>query len=191
MRGIVTRAPGQTGRRSLSGIGQRCGVVFVAAAALLICVFTPASSRAGPPPGGADAATTPAPNTVAPGATGAAAPGQAGGAGLVISGLDERTGSVRLLVNKSTTLVTGRPYKRLSVGQPDIAEVNGIGPTRILVTGKKAGATQIIVWDEEDNSQQIDVLVQANLLALRGLYERLLPGSQIDVIDNEDTIALT
>jgi pilus assembly protein CpaC len=35
------------------------------------------------------------------------------------------------------------------------------------------------------------VLVQANLLALRSLYERLLPGSQIDVIDNDGTIALT
>ena len=37
----------------------------------------------------------------------------------------------------------------------------------------------------------IDVLVQANLLALRQLYDRLMPGSRIDVVDNEGTIALT
>jgi pilus assembly protein CpaC len=127
---------------------------------------------------------------VSPGAAVPTTPAPGGAAGLVVSGLDER-GTVRLLVNKSTTLVTARPYKRVSVAQPDIADVNGIGPTRILITAKKAGATQIIVWDEDDNSQQIDVLVQANLLALRQLYERLLPGSQIDVIDNDGTIALT
>jgi pilus assembly protein CpaC len=115
----------------------------------------------------------------------------AGRAVLITGGVDEKTGNIRLLVNKSVTITTSRPYKRISVGQPDIAEVNGIGPTRILVTGKKAGATQIIVWDEDDNSQTVDVLVQANLLALRSLYERLLPGSNIDVVDNEGMIALT
>src|SRR5687767_14903229 len=137
MRGIVTRALGQTGRRDLWGIGPCCGCVV--AAALMVLAFAPASARAGappavPPPGGADTTAAPAPRTAAPGAAGATAPAQPGGVGgaaLVISGLDERTGSVRLLVNKSTTLVTARPYKRLSVGQPDIAEVNGIGPTRI------------------------------------------------------------
>src|SRR5438067_1547601 len=107
---------------------------------------------------------------------------------LIVGGIDEKAGNIRLLVNKSVTIVTSRPYKRISVGQPDIAEVNGIGPTRILVTGKKAGATQIIVWDEDDNSQTVDVLVQANLLALRSLYERLMPDARIDVIDNEGVI---
>jgi pilus assembly protein CpaC len=151
----------------------------------------PAAGGTAVQPGQPAQPTTPAPNVVAPGAAPATAPPETGAASLVVSGLDERTGSVRLLVNKSTTLVTARPYKRVNVAQPDIADANPIGTTRILVTGKKAGATQIIIWDEDDNSQQIDVLVQANLLQLRSLYERLLPGSTIDVIDNDGTIALT
>jgi pilus assembly protein CpaC len=110
---------------------------------------------------------------------------------LVVTGVDEKTGSLRLLVNKSAALTTNRPYKRVSINQPDIAEANLIGPTKILIDGKKAGATQLIIWDEDDNSQTIDVLVQANLLQLRDLYSRLLPNSKIDVIDNEGTIALT
>ena len=198
MRGIVKCAtPILVGVRGLSfsafsalAAQNRAGKLCVAllSACVLGQVAVAAVPPTPPPPAESDAAPTTAP--AAPGTT-AATPGQPAGAALVTGGLDERTGSVRLLVNKSTTLVTSRPYKRISVGQPDIAEVNGIGPTRILVTGKKAGATQIIVWDEEDNSQQIDVLVQANLLQLRSLYERLLPGSQIDVIDNDGTIALT
>src|SRR5881394_3929865 len=57
---------------------------------------------------------------------GAAAP-----SGPLVSGGLEQNGNLRLMVNKSVTLTTSRPYKRLSVGQPDIADVNGIGPTRI------------------------------------------------------------
>jgi pilus assembly protein CpaC len=109
---------------------------------------------------------------------------------LVTTGL-ETNGNLRLMVNKSVTLTTSRPYKRVSVGQPDIADVSTIGPTRILVNGKKAGSTQVIVWDEQDNSQMIDVLVQANMSALRELYARLLPSSKIDIVDNDGTVALT
>ena len=113
------------------------------------------------------------------------------GAPLVISGIDEQTGNIRLLVNKSVTVTTSRPYKRISVAQPDVADVNGISPTRILVRGVKAGSTQVIIWDEDDNSQSIDVLVQANLLQLRELYGRLMPQANIDIVDNDGVIALT
>lgn len=136
------------------------------------------TARAAAPPASA-AAPTPAANT-----SGNKGP-------LVTGGIDEKSGSLRLLVNKSATITTSRPYKRVSINQPDIAEANLIGPMRILIDGKKAGATQLIIWDEDDNSQTIDVLVQANLLQLRDLYSRLLPTSKIDVIDNEGTIALT
>jgi pilus assembly protein CpaC len=199
MRGHLKMASALSGNSRRRGLGVKLiGAALTAslsAAASVALAQAPATGPAVPPP--APTAPTPAPApapapSVQPaGNPNVVQPGVPAGQALVTGGLDERTGSVRLLVNKSTTLITSRPYKRISVGQPDIAEVNGIGPTRILVTGKKAGATQIIVWDEDDNSQQIDVLVQANLLALRSLYERLLPGSQIDVIDNDGTIALT
>ena len=152
---------------------RRRGIVGVAVviAALMLCVSARAAEAPETPPPPA-AATTP-------------------GKPFVISGVDEKTNTVRLLVNKSATIETSRPYKRLSNGQPDIAEANPIAPTRILITGKKAGATQIIIWDQNDVSQTVDVLVQANLLALRQLYDRLMPNSKIDVVDNEGTIALT
>ena len=42
----------------------------------------------------------------------------------------------------------------------DIAEVTMVGPTTILVTAKKPGNTQVIVWNEKDQSQAIDVSVK-------------------------------
>src|SRR5688500_12272285 len=167
MRGFVKMA--SASRRmgaARRGLWANCVTATAATAALLAGVMLVGAStaRAGEPPAPAPAPAVPPPAPTAPSPAPAPAPAPAqpritaadpgvpAGQALVTGGLDERTGSVRLLVNKSTTLITSRPYKRMSVGNQDIAEVNGIGPTRILVTGKKAGATQIIVWDEDDNS---------------------------------------
>src|SRR4051812_41796655 len=48
-------------------------------------------------------------------------------------------GKVKLTVNKTIVLTTTQPYKQVSVGQPDIADVNMISPNNILVTAKKSG----------------------------------------------------
>src|SRR5687768_4281495 len=56
--------------------------------------------------------------------------------------------AVTLFPNRSAVLSTNRPYKRVSIAQPEVADVNPVGPTNLLVTAKKAGATQLIVWDE-------------------------------------------
>jgi pilus assembly protein CpaC len=109
---------------------------------------------------------------------------------IVVGGLGE-SGDIKLLVNKSVVLTTSRPYKRLSVGQPDIFEANAIGQNKILVTAKKPGSTQLILWDDQDNSQMVDVLVQSDLRALREMYPVLFPSAKIDVMNNEGTIALT
>ena len=110
---------------------------------------------------------------------------------LVVSGVDPQTGNIRMLVNKNVTITTSRPYKRISVAQPDIADVTSISPTRLLVRGIKGGATQLIIWDENEQSQQIDVLVQANLLQLRELYARLMPQANIDIVDTDNIVVLT
>src|SRR6187401_1636314 len=43
-------------------------------------------------------------------------------------------GKITIKVNNTTVVKTARPYKRVSVGQPDVADFNAIAPTSILVT---------------------------------------------------------
>src|SRR5436853_1392573 len=90
--------------------------------------------------------------------TNPSAPG-AGGSPLIASGVGE-DGTVRLGVNKSAVIVLNRPQKRISIGEPSVVDVNGVTPTRLLLTARKPGSTQVIVWDDQDRSQSIDVLVQ-------------------------------
>src|SRR6266545_1769293 len=46
-------------------------------------------------------------------------------------------GKVHLMSNKTTVITTAQPYKSVSIGQPEIADVTPVSPTNILVTAKK------------------------------------------------------
>src|SRR3954464_11402392 len=98
---------------------------------------------------------------------------------LITDGLED--GKVALVMNKSTVLATRTAYKRVSVGAPDVADVNPIGPNNILVTAKKPGTTQLIVWDDADRSQVVDLAVQVDLAALQEQFKQQFPSSKIDV----------
>jgi pilus assembly protein CpaC len=108
---------------------------------------------------------------------------------IVADGLSS-DGQLHMAVNKTAVITTKVPYKRVSVGQPDIADVNPIGPGNILVTAKKVGSTQIIIWDDSDHSQVIDVSVDFDLQSLSDQMKSMFPGSKIEVISLNGAIAL-
>jgi pilus assembly protein CpaC len=99
---------------------------------------------------------------------------------LVVEGLDGE-GHLTLLVNRSVTLATVRPYKIVNVAQPELLTVNTIAAQSLLVTAKKPGTTQVVLWDENENSQVIDVTIHADLSALQDLLKKQLPGAAIEV----------
>ena len=100
---------------------------------------------------------------------------------LIESGVDAATGKLEMTVNKTAVLTTKERYKRFSVGQPDIADVTAVGPTTLLVTGKKQGTTQIIIWNEQEQSQVVDVAVNLDAQALRDEIKRQFPDANITV----------
>jgi pilus assembly protein CpaC len=108
---------------------------------------------------------------------------------LVTEGTDPQ-GMLKLTIGKSQVISTRLPYKRVSVGEPTIADVNPIGPGTILVTAKKAGSTQLIIWDDTDRSQVVDILVQFDMQALQQQIKEMFPTSKIEVTSLNGAIAL-
>ncbi len=108
---------------------------------------------------------------------------------LVTEGL-ESDGSLKLMVNKSTSLTTKTPYKRVNVGSPEVVEYNTLNPSTLLVTAKKPGTTQIILWDDQEKMQSIDVVVSADLKALEAQLKVMFPNSPIEVSTTNGTVVL-
>ena len=103
---------------------------------------------------------------------------------------DAHVSQLKLLVNKSVVLETRTPYKRVSVGQPEIADVNLLGQSRILVTGKKAGSTQLLVWDDNEKAQVIDLSVAVDVKGMEDQIQKLFPGLKIDINANNGEAVL-
>ena len=109
--------------------------------------------------------------------------------GLVANGTD-KNGRITISVNKSAVVTTKFPYKRISIGQPDIADVNAIGAGNVLVTGKKAGTTQLILWDDAERSQVIDIDVVFDMRALQDQLKMMFPDFPIEVKSLNGAVAL-
>ncbi|MDB5327450.1 MAG: pilus assembly protein CpaC [Phycisphaerales bacterium] len=144
------------------------------AVAATVAALVPAARGADPVPTTANVGFTPAPSPQA---------------GLVDSGIDN-DGKLALSINKTAVLTTKDKTTRVNVGQPDIAEVTMVGPTTILITAKKPGNTQVIVWNEKDQSQAIDVSVNLDIQALRDEVKKSFPDAPItvDVINGQVTL---
>ena len=151
------------------------------ATALILCACGTASGQdADAPADNAGGAAATAPSAQPP-AAGRSAP-------IIASGVNR--GVVNLTTNRSTVLKTRVPYKNVSIAQPDVADVNLVGPQDILVTAKKPGSTQLIVWDDEDRSQVVEIIVAFDLQALQDLMATMFPDSKIEVTSLNGTIAL-
>src|SRR5256885_5860100 len=99
-------------------------------------------------------------------------------------------GKISLKVNSTPVVKTVRPYKRVSVGQPDVADFNAIAPTSILLTAKKPGTTQLIIWDDQERSQVVDVNVAMDLEALKDSLKAAFPNSKIEATYSGGSIVL-
>ena len=157
-------------------------LVLVAGAVAVACVFTPA--RVG---GQVSPATQPWAHRSVDGGPAATQP--AGGASLIAQGVGA-DGKVRLMVNKTVVVTTTQPVKQVSVGNSDIADVNPIGPNSVLITAKKSGTTQLIVWDDNNRSQIADVIVGMDLDALQGELSAAFPNAKITAHSMNGAIGL-
>ena len=91
-------------------------------------------------------------------------------------------------VGKTVLVDCARPVTRVSIGLGDIAEVQAVSPTEILVNGKTPGETNLIIWDRSGGRQFFNVSVRAsdsvandNLDAVRRELRAELPGQSLKV----------
>lgn len=107
------------------------------------------------------------------------------------------TESLTVLVGKSLLLESKVGIERISVGYGDIAEASAVGPREVLLNGKAPGVTSLIIWQRSGGKMFFDVTVRANgsgttskVDAVRGELERELPGQDVQLSYENDTVFL-
>jgi pilus assembly protein CpaC len=110
---------------------------------------------------------------------------------------EDSTNELSVTVGKSVLVDCAQPIQRVAVGIGDIAEASAISPTEIMVDGKAAGETSLIIWDIHGGRQFFNVTVRAqpavtgdSLDAVRRELRAELPGQTIRVTYSNGSIYL-
>ena len=97
-----------------------------------------------------------------------------------------------LTIGKSTLMRLPSPVTRLSLGNPNVADVTIISPTELYLLGKTYGSTNLIVWRKGAGPTAIDLNVNIDHARMEAKIHELLPGEKgIKVRPAADSVILT
>jgi pilus assembly protein CpaC len=103
----------------------------------------------------------------------------------------ERNTSLTVPIYKSRVVTLATAAKRVSIGNPDIADVLIIGAGELYILGKDLGATNVLLWDRNEQLiAAISVTVTHDLDGLRRLLASTLPGEKIQVASAQRNLVL-
>lgn len=93
---------------------------------------------------------------------------------------------------KAGVIEMPRPVKRISVGNPGIADILLLRSKELYVLGKALGTTNIVLWDNEDRIfATLMVQVTHDLDSLKVRLHQLLPDEKIKVHSAQERIILS
>ncbi|MGC2432379.1 MAG: type II and III secretion system protein family protein [Desulfobaccales bacterium] len=102
----------------------------------------------------------------------------------------EITQVLHLQVGQSKVLRTAYPITRISVADPEIADIILISEKELYVNGLHSGVTNLSIWGK-GRFTSATVTVEADLTLLKEKLHQILPGQKIAVQAAGDTVVLS
>lgn len=100
-------------------------------------------------------------------------------------------GNIEVPIYKSRVLSTRAPVKRISVGNPEIADILITSPSQLYLLGRSLGSTNVLLWDGGNKLiDSIDLEVVHDLSGLKTKLHELLPNEQIEVFSAQGSLVL-
>lgn len=93
---------------------------------------------------------------------------------------------------KSRIIEVQTPVKKLSVGNPKIADILILRANQVYVVGKKLGTTNVVLWDSHNHIiSNIDIEITHDSDTLKTKLHELLPNEKISVHSSQGAIILS
>jgi pilus assembly protein CpaC len=100
-------------------------------------------------------------------------------------------GNLNLLAGRTTVINTDSDVRTVSTGDPTVADVQPVGTRAVLITAKKPGTTQILVWDGEDKRPRvINATVRVDMASLTEQIKQMFPAADVQVTGVPGGVAL-
>ena len=98
--------------------------------------------------------------------------------------------AITVTVNKSMVFRLAEKAKRVSVSQPQVADVLVVAPSQLLINGKNVGTTSLIIFDEKGEVSNYDLIVAPDVAALRGQIRSVFPNEKVEISTSGPSIVL-
>jgi pilus assembly protein CpaC len=105
-----------------------------------------------------------------------------------ISGLTDK---LELTTNSSRILTLDKNIPRVQVNNPELLAVTPLSATQVQISAKKAGVTQVNLWDDEGKIHAIDVLIYGDARELEVALQTQFPHASIKVFRYSESLVLS
>lgn len=102
-----------------------------------------------------------------------------------------RQQEILVLAGRSVVIDLSEPMARCQIADPEVAAVNILSPRQLVVTSRRAGSTQLIVWDANEGQVTMPVTVQLDLAELEAAIRKMAPKSTVQVQALRERVLLT
>ncbi len=99
--------------------------------------------------------------------------------------------TVHVLVGKSIVINVQEPLTRVLSSNPDAVETMATSPTQVVVEGKAAGGSSLILWGKSGQSQVLDVIADVDIAGLRNAIQKAYPTEHLEVEADGPRLLLT
>jgi pilus assembly protein CpaC len=105
-----------------------------------------------------------------------------------IGGTNEK---LELTTNTSRILTLDKNIPRVQVNNPDLLAVTPLSATQVQISAKKAGVTQVNLWDDEGKVHAVDVQIYGDARELEIALQTQFPHASIKVFRYSESLVLT
>jgi pilus assembly protein CpaC len=98
--------------------------------------------------------------------------------------------TVELKTGGSELVRTAHSFSRISIADPEVADIVVLSPRELYVYGKRVGYTSLILWQGNEGRTLVDVQVGLDLVALKEQLHQLYPREKIEVHAAESGMVL-
>jgi len=101
------------------------------------------------------------------------------------------TDNLKVPLYKSQVIDIKVPIQKVSMGNPDIADILILRYGQLYVLGKKLGTTNVLLWDKNSKLiKAIDIEVTHDLSTLKSKLYQVLPDEKIEVYSSQSSLVL-
>jgi pilus assembly protein CpaC len=97
---------------------------------------------------------------------------------------------LELTTNTSRILTLDKNIPRVQVNNPDLLAVTPLSANQVQISAKKAGVTQVNLWDEDGQIHTVDVLIYGDVQELQVALQTQFPNSSIKVFRYSESLVL-